>query len=60
MRFSDDGVPSAEMRTEDPAMILASIRHRIRMLGGSLQFFSDEAGATVLTVSMPLSNIVSA
>ena len=60
MRFSDDGVPSAEMRTEDPAMILASIRHRIRMLGGSLQFFSAEAGATVLTVSMPLSNIVSA
>jgi signal transduction histidine kinase len=60
MRFSDDGVPNVEMRTEDPAMILASIRHRIRMLGGSVQLFSAEAGATVLTVSMPLPNIVSA
>jgi signal transduction histidine kinase len=60
MRFSDDGVPNVEMRTEDPAMILASIRHRIRMFGGSVQLFSAEAGATVLTVSMPLPNIVSA
>jgi signal transduction histidine kinase len=60
MRFSDDGVPNAETQTEDPAMILASIRHRIRTMGGNVQLFSAEAGATVLTVSMPLSNIVSA
>jgi hypothetical protein len=58
MRFSDDGVPNAELRTEDPAMILASIRRRIRMLGGCVQLFRAEAGATVLTVSMPLPNIV--
>jgi signal transduction histidine kinase len=60
MRFSDDGVPNAETQTEDPAMILASIRHRIRTMGGNVQLLSAEAGATVLTVSMPLSNIVCA
>lgn len=59
MRFSDDGVPNAETQPEDPAMILASIRHRIRTMGGKVQLFSAEAGATVLTVSMPLPNIVS-
>jgi signal transduction histidine kinase len=60
MRFSDDGVPNAETQTEDSAMILASIRHRIRTMGGNLQLLSAEAGVTVLTVSMPLPNIVSA
>jgi signal transduction histidine kinase len=58
MRFSDDGVPNDEMQTADPAMILASIRHRIRTLGGDVQISRTEAGATVLTVSMPLPNIV--
>jgi signal transduction histidine kinase len=60
MRFSDDGVPNAETQTEDPAMILASIRHRIRIMGGNVRLFSAEAGITVLTVSMPLPHIVSA
>jgi signal transduction histidine kinase len=59
MRFSDDGTPSADARTTDPAMILASMQHRIRSLGGSVQLLWTEAGAMVLTVSMPLSNIVS-
>jgi signal transduction histidine kinase len=59
MRFSDDGAPNAETQTEDPAMILASMRHRIRMLGGSVQITRTEAGATVLTVSMPLSEVIS-
>jgi signal transduction histidine kinase len=54
MRFSDDGAPNTETQTEDPAMILASMRHRIRVLGGNVQISSTEAGATVLTVSMPL------
>jgi signal transduction histidine kinase len=53
MSFSDDGEPSAITQTEDPAIILASIKHRIRVLGGSVQI-SRTAGATVLTVSMPL------
>src|ERR1700723_327089 len=59
MRFSDDGNPGAETQTTDPAMILASLKHRIRSLGGDVQQLRTEAGATVLTVSMPLSNIVS-
>jgi signal transduction histidine kinase len=59
MQFSDDGSPNAETQTPDPAMILASMRHRIRTLGGNVQLFRTEAGATVLTVSMPLPNIVS-
>jgi signal transduction histidine kinase len=55
MRFSDDGAPGAEAQTrDDPAMLLASMRHRIRMLGGSVQISCTEAGATVLLVSMPL------
>ena len=59
MSFSDDGAPNAETQTEDPAMILASIRHRIRMLGGSVQITRTEVGATVLTVSMPVSEVIS-
>jgi signal transduction histidine kinase len=59
MKFSDDGSPNADTQTADPAMILASMRHRIRTLGGNVQLFRTEAGATVLTVSMPLPNIVS-
>jgi signal transduction histidine kinase len=58
MRFSDDGTPSADTQTTEPAMILASMQHRIRSLGGSVQQLWTEAGAMVLTVSMPLSNIV--
>jgi signal transduction histidine kinase len=54
MRFSDDGRPNADKQTEDPGMILASMRHRIRVLGGKLQISRNEAGATVLTASMPL------
>lgn len=59
MRFSDDGVPAAETRTEDPAMILASMRHRIRVLGGNVQISRTKGGATVLTVSMPLPEVLS-
>ena len=59
MRFSDDGTARAETQTAEPAMILASMQHRIRSLDGSVQLLRTEAGATVLTVSMPLSNIVS-
>jgi signal transduction histidine kinase len=59
MRFSDDGTPNAKTQSEDPALILASMRHRIRMLGGSVQITRTEAGATVLTVWMPLSEVIS-
>jgi signal transduction histidine kinase len=57
MRFSDDGTPNAEMQTEDLTMTLASMRHRIRALGGTVEIVRTEAGATVLTVSVPLPEI---
>jgi signal transduction histidine kinase len=53
MRFSDDGTPNAEKQSEDPAMILASMRHRIRVLGGTIEIFKNEADITVTTVWMP-------
>jgi signal transduction histidine kinase len=59
MSFSDDGVPNAETPTEDPAMILASMRHRIRVLGGTVAISRTDAGATVLTISMPLPEALS-
>jgi signal transduction histidine kinase len=58
MRFSDDGVPNAETQAEDPAMILASMRHRIRVLGGTVKISRTDAGATVLTVAMPLAEVL--
>jgi signal transduction histidine kinase len=58
MIFSDDGAPNAETQTADPAMILASIRYRIRTLGGNVQISKTEASSTVLTVSMPLREVV--
>jgi signal transduction histidine kinase len=51
MRFSDDGTPNA---SEESATLLASIRHRIRVLGGKVAIADNEAGATALTVWMPL------
>ena len=59
MSFSDDGVINVETQTENQAMILASIRHRIRVLGGTVQISRTDAGATVLTVAMPLPEIFS-
>jgi signal transduction histidine kinase len=53
MRFSDDGTPSAEGQSEEPAMILASMRHRIRVLGGKIEISGNEAKATAITVWMP-------
>jgi signal transduction histidine kinase len=53
MRFSDDGMANAE-NPKDPAMVLASMRHRIRVFDGEVRFCRSEAGATVLTASMPL------
>jgi hypothetical protein len=58
MIFSDDGAPNVQTQTTDPAMILASIRYRIRTLGGNVQISRTEASSTVLTVSMPLREVV--
>jgi signal transduction histidine kinase len=58
MIFSDDGAPNVQTQTTDPAMILASIRYRIRTLGGNVRISRTEASSTVLTVSMPLREVV--
>jgi len=54
MRFSDDGTPDTDKQSDHPTMVLASMRHRIRVLGGKVEMSSNEAGATALTVWMPL------
>jgi len=54
MRFSDDGAPDTATRPDDRAMLLASMRHRIRIFGGKVEITTTEAGATALTVWMPL------
>ena len=54
MRFSDDGTTNAEKQMEDPNMVLASMRHRIRVFDGEVRIRRNEAGATVLIASMPL------
>jgi protein-histidine pros-kinase len=54
MRFSDDGTPDAERQSEDPEMVLASMRQRIRVLGGKVDISDNEAGVSALTVWMPL------
>jgi len=54
MSFSDDGTPNAEKQSREAAMLLASMRHRIRGLGGKVEITDNEAGATALTVWMPL------
>lgn len=55
MRFSDDGTPDAKKQAGDPAIVLSSMRHRIRVLGGKVEISNNQAGATALTVWMPLS-----
>jgi signal transduction histidine kinase len=37
MRFSDDGTRDAEEKSEESAMLLASMRHRIGVLGGKVE-----------------------
>jgi signal transduction histidine kinase len=54
MSFSDDGTPNAEKQSGDSAMILASMRHRIRVLGGTAEISDNETSGTALTVWMPL------
>jgi signal transduction histidine kinase len=53
MRFSDDGTPNAEKQSEDPTMILASMRNRIRVLGGTVEISKNDADVTATTVWMP-------
>jgi signal transduction histidine kinase len=58
MRFSGNGTSNAEkQQSDDPAMILASMRHRIRILGGRIEISKKEANAVVLTAWMPFREV---
>ena len=57
MQFSDDGAPDTAKPPDGRAMLLASMRHRIRIFGGKVEILNNEAGATALTVWMPLRRV---
>jgi signal transduction histidine kinase len=55
MRFTDDGAALLENGREAGAQAaLASMRHRIRALGGRVEMQRNPAGGSVLTASLPL------
>lgn len=56
MSVSDDGTPVIESdgREVGASTALASMRHRLRVLGGKVDMRRNEAGGSVLTASMPL------
>ena len=60
MRFSDDGTANTKKQSEEPAMILASMRHRIRGLGGTVEISTNQANATAMTVWMPFRRVSTA
>jgi signal transduction histidine kinase len=53
MSCPDDGTPNSDNQMLDPAMTLASLRHRIHVLSGQVQILMANTGATVLTDWMP-------
>jgi signal transduction histidine kinase len=56
MTVSDDGTPImvADGHEAGASTALASMRHRLRVLGGEVDMRRNQAGGTVLTASMPL------
>jgi signal transduction histidine kinase len=59
MRISDDGVGiQAGQFTDIASHGLASMRHRIRALGGRLDLRSPASGGTMLLVQIPIANAI--
>jgi signal transduction histidine kinase len=55
MKFSDDGVPvMLDGKETGAANAIASMRHRIRVLGGTVDMNRTADGGTVLTAWMPM------
>jgi signal transduction histidine kinase len=55
MKISDDGTPNMLEGKEIGATIaLASMQHRLRVIGGIVDLERTPGGMTVLTASMPL------
>ena len=59
MRIADDGagIPAGRF-TAIASHGLASMRHRVRALGGRLDVRSPASGGTVLVVQIPITNAV--
>jgi signal transduction histidine kinase len=55
MRISDDGTPNIhEGKEVGAAIALASMQHRLRVMGGTVDMERTPGGTTVLTASLPL------
>ena len=55
MKFTDNGIPIMTGGSEQGAAIaLATMRYRLRLLGGSVEIERKEGGGTVLTARLPL------
>jgi signal transduction histidine kinase len=56
MSVSDDGTPImvSDGQEAGSSTALASMRHRLRVLGGEVDMSRNDSGGTVLTASMPL------
>ena len=54
MSVTDDGTPVSDGQEAGASTALASMRHRLRVLGGKVDLRRNEAGGSVLTASIPL------
>jgi signal transduction histidine kinase len=55
MRFTDDGIaPTLGATERHVAMMMSSMRYRMRMLGGTVDVRNTPEGETILTAQMPL------
>lgn len=55
MKFTDNGIPVMHGDVEPGADIaLATMRHRLRLLGGSVEIERVEGGGTILTAHLPI------
>jgi signal transduction histidine kinase len=54
MRFSDNGTTRDPSSLQDPELILASMRNRIRLFGGNVEITRSLIDGTTLTLWMPI------
>lgn len=55
MELSDNGVPAhIESKDRDPTLTIAAMRHRMKVLGGTIEVERNEQGYTRLTARLPL------
>jgi signal transduction histidine kinase len=59
LRLAGDGGDLPDVPTDIANLMLESLRHRIRTLGGTVRLESPPHGGIVLAISAPLANVVS-